>query len=281
MAPKARAGAGAAAQRPVVQRRLGDDGRGAREIGERETDLLGDRQQQQVEDAEREADQAVLRDMRARAGRHLEQQAGHEGEADEHDAVLDRPIGLAIGVDRRQQGDAEGRRRSGPSSGRRVVAQLALSQSWPYGRPRCEADQRARKPSLSTVWLTGRRPVKLGAGQGDDSVASVRRPSGTRPSLPLPARVRLKRTETVSRPSSASVPRLRLERRQHAARRRASSRPSGRRPRPWRPRSSAHVAEADLQASGRPVGAAAVRRHARAARRSGTRPRRRAWRCRR
>ena len=52
--------------------------------------------------------------------------------------------------------------------------------------------------------------MKLGAGQGDDSVASVRRPSGTRPSLPLPAIARLKRTETVSRPSSAIMPRLAL-----------------------------------------------------------------------
>ena len=43
-------GAGAPPQRPVVQRGLGDDRRRAHEIGQRETDLLGDRQQQQIED---------------------------------------------------------------------------------------------------------------------------------------------------------------------------------------------------------------------------------------
>ena len=155
MAPKARAGPARRRSAQLYSVAWATTAEALATIGERETDLLGDRQEQQVEDAEREADQAVLRDMRARAGRHLEQQAGHEGEADEHDAVLDRPIGLAIGVDRRQQGDAEGRLRSGPRQAPGSCKPAAPSQSWPNGRPRCDADQRARKPSLSTVWLTG------------------------------------------------------------------------------------------------------------------------------
>ena len=52
---------------------------------------------------------------------------------------------------------------------------------------------------MSTVWLSGRRPKKLGEGQGAASVASVRWPSGATASLLLPARVMRKRTRTMSR----------------------------------------------------------------------------------
>src|ERR1044072_5153596 len=119
--------------------------------------------------------------MGARAGRHLEQQAGHEGEADEHDAVLDRSIGLAIGVDRRQQCDAERR--------------------FEDGRGRWLAAQAGAVPELAE------RPAEM---RHRPAGAKAVLADGTTPSLPLPARVRLKRTETVSRPFSACAPRLAL-----------------------------------------------------------------------
>lgn len=63
-----RSGPAAAMKRPTVDRCLRDHGRCADQIGRSEADLFAERQEEQIEDAEREPDQPVLHGMRAADG---------------------------------------------------------------------------------------------------------------------------------------------------------------------------------------------------------------------
>ena len=61
--------------------------------------MFGERQQEQVEDDQRGADQQVLHRVQAQVAQQLPEQEHREGEQDEQQAVLHRPFGLLVVVD--------------------------------------------------------------------------------------------------------------------------------------------------------------------------------------
>ena len=72
-----------------------------------EGDVLGERQQQQVEEDQRRAHQQVVHRVEGDPPRHLVQEDGDEGEQDEEQRVLERPFAPLVVVDRLVEGDPE------------------------------------------------------------------------------------------------------------------------------------------------------------------------------
>ncbi len=116
-----------------VHRLQADTGHGRYQVGLPERDVLGQADQQQEEDRQRQAHHQVLQRVDAQRLDQLEQDEADEGEQHEQHAVFRGTVGLGVGIDRIDQ-----RHRHRLRFDRTIIAQLALGIGGQRGhRPAC------------------------------------------------------------------------------------------------------------------------------------------------
>ena len=84
--------------------------RGRQPIGQAKAQVFGQRQQQQIEQGQRHPHQHVLHRVHAKVLQYLEQEETREGQGDEQQRVLDRPLTLEVLVHRVDETHAKGAR---------------------------------------------------------------------------------------------------------------------------------------------------------------------------
>src|SRR6185436_669722 len=87
----------------------GDASGGCDQEGMAERDVLGQRDNQQVENHQGTADQAVLHRMDRTLPEHIEQEEAREREAHEQESVLNGPLELLVEIGRLHQRNTESR----------------------------------------------------------------------------------------------------------------------------------------------------------------------------
>ena len=115
-----------------------DRGGGRDQIGEPETDVFREADEQQEENSLRQPDQQILDGMDRQRAQMLKGEEGGEAERDEQDAVFHCPRRLLVNIDGIDQADLKavmivgnavgGQRRGAPAGGKTLLADFAAAR---------------------------------------------------------------------------------------------------------------------------------------------------------